>query len=99
MDAALLARYERAVRPAALQWDDWANGQLGKIHRALAALDAQADHLQGPLDIGQIGVGCALGYLDFRFADLPWRTEHAGLTAFFGRIGERESFRTSRPDL
>ena len=78
MDAALLARYERAARPAELQWPAWLEGQLGKIQRALAELERQVERLQGPLDLGQIGVACALGYLDFRFSDLDWRAAHPG---------------------
>lgn len=97
MDAALLARYERAVRPAELQWTAWLEGQLGKIQRALAELERQVDHLQGPLDLAQIGVACALGYLDFRFADLDWRAEHPGLAAFQQVFAQRGSMQASAP--
>lgn len=97
MDAALLARYERAVRPAELQWTAWLEGQLGKIQRALADLERQVDHLQGPLDLAQIGVACALGYLDFRFADLDWRAEHPGLAAFQQVFAQRGSMQASAP--
>ncbi len=38
-------------------------------------------HLNGPLDIGQIAVGCALGYLDFRHADRGWREGRPALAA------------------
>ncbi|MDF2073543.1 glutathione S-transferase [Pseudomonas mendocina] len=97
MDAALLARYERAVRPAELQWTAWLEGQLGKIQRALAELERQVDHLQGPLDLAQIGVACALGYLDFRFADLDWRAAHPGLAAFHQAFAQRASMQASAP--
>lgn len=97
MDAALLARYERAVRPAELQWTAWLEGQLGKIQRALAELERQVDHLQGPLDLAQIGVACALGYLDFRFADLDWRAAHPGLAAFHQVFAQRGSMQASAP--
>ena len=40
LDAALLARYEGAMRPEALRWADWTTGQLDKIHCGLAAIDA-----------------------------------------------------------
>ena len=33
-------------------------------------------HLSGPVDIGQIAVGCALGYLDLRHAERDWRAPH-----------------------
>ena len=97
MDAALLARYERAARPAELQWSAWLEGQLGKIQRALAELERQVDHLQGPLDLAQIGVACALGYLDFRFADLDWRAAHPGLAAFQQTFAQRASMQASAP--
>lgn len=97
MDAALLARYERAARPAELQWSAWLEGQLGKIQRSLAELERQVGQLQGPLDLAQIGVACALGYLDFRFADLDWRAAHPGLAAFQQAFAQRASMQASAP--
>lgn len=97
MDAALLARYERGVRPAELQWSAWLDGQLGKVQRALVELERQVERLQGPLDLGQIGVACALGYLDFRFADLDWRAAHPGLAAFQQAFVRRASMQASAP--
>jgi glutathione S-transferase len=97
MDAALLARYERGVRPAELQWSAWLDGQLGKVQRALAELERQVGQLQGPLDLAQIGVACALGYLDFRFADIDWRVSHPGLAAFQQAFAQRASMRFSAP--
>ncbi len=97
MDAALLARYERAARPAELQWPAWLEGQLGKVQRALTELERQVGQLQGPLDLAQIGVACALGYLDFRFADLDWRAAHPGLAAFHQAFAQRGSMQASAP--
>lgn len=97
MDAALLARYERAARPVELQWPAWLDGQLGKVQRALAELERQVEKLQGPLDLAQIGVACALGYLDFRFADLDWRAAHPGLAAFQQTFAQRASMQASAP--
>ncbi|MDH1865462.1 glutathione S-transferase [Pseudomonas chengduensis] len=97
MDAALLARYERGVRPAELQWAAWLDGQLGKVQRSLAELERQVERLQGPLDLGQIGVACALGYLDFRFADLDWRAAYPGLAAFQQTFAQRASMLASAP--
>ena len=97
MDAALLARYERGVRPAELQWPAWLDGQLGKVQRALTELERQVDLLQGPLDLAQIGVACALGYLDFRFADLDWRAAYPDLAAFQQAFSQRPSMQGSAP--
>jgi glutathione S-transferase len=97
MDAALLARYERGVRPAELQWPAWLDGQLSKVQRALTELERQVDLLQGPLDLAQIGVACALGYLDFRFADLDWRAAYPDLAAFQQAFSQRPSMQGSAP--
>lgn len=97
MEAAVLTRYERAARPAEQQWDEWIDGQLSKVRRALKSLDDNVDQLQGPTNIAQIGVACALGYLDFRFAELNWRNEFPSLVAFQDTFSERESMRLSEP--
>lgn len=97
MDAALLARYERGVRPAELQWAAWLEGQLSKVQRALVELERHVGRLQGPLDLAQIGVACALGYLDFRFADLDWRAAHPGLADFQRAFAQRTSMQASTP--
>lgn len=97
MEASVLTRYERAARPAEQQWDEWIDGQLSKVRRALKSLDDSVDQLQGPTDIAQIGVACALGYLDFRFAELNWRNEFPSLVAFQDKFSERESMRLSEP--
>ncbi|PPD42480.1 MAG: glutathione S-transferase [Methylocystis sp.] len=78
-DAALLIRYEVASRPEALRHPETIALQQGKIDRALAALDAAPP--QGPVDIGQIAVACALGYLDLRFEG-AWRKAHPRLAAW-----------------
>jgi glutathione S-transferase len=78
LDAALLARYERTARPAAFQWPAWRDALLTKVMACLAAIDAvAADLATDAPGIGEITIGCALGYLDFRFPELDWRAEFA----------------------
>jgi glutathione S-transferase len=96
LDAAILTRYETFLRPEALRWDAWTQGQLLKVDQGLAELDRAAADLKG-LDIGSITVGCTLGYLDFRFADRNWRGKHAKLAAWFEEISKRDSFRKTVP--
>ena len=95
--ATLLARYEKAVRQAEQQSQAWLEGQLGKVQRALVELERHVGQLQGPLDLAQIGVACALGYLDFRFADLDWRAAHPGLADFQQAFAQRTSMQASTP--
>ncbi len=67
LDAALLMTYEDRLRPEGKQWDGWVESQWDKIDRACAALNQRwMAHLTGSLNMGQVAVGCALGYLDLR---------------------------------
>ena len=97
LDAALLARYEGAMRPEALRWADWTTGQLDKIHCGLAAIDAKADSLGDRVDIGTITMGCVLGYLDLRFDHLGWRQQHAKAAAWFARFNARPAMQATLP--
>ena len=77
-------------RELALPQDDgrveWIAGQRGKVDSALAALEAEADGLGALTTIGEITIGCALGYLDFRFAHEPWRDGHPKLAAWYAKV-------------
>jgi glutathione S-transferase len=96
-DAAVLARYETAMRPEALRWTEWTAGQLEKIATGLAAVDAQAVEFGDRVDLGTIAVACALGYLDYRFASLTWRDRHPNAAAWFEWFGGRDSMVATRP--
>src|SRR5579864_4922347 len=76
LDALVLCRYE-TLRPADRRWPGWTDGQMRKAHGGLAALDRE--DLGGPRTIGQVTVGCMLGYLDFRFPEDGWRQRHPRL--------------------
>jgi glutathione S-transferase len=91
LDAALLARYEQAVRPEALRWSDWTAGQLDKVSTSLASLEGNSAALHDRADIGTLSVACALGYLDLRFADLNWRQRHPKVAAWTAGFDKRPS--------
>jgi glutathione S-transferase len=95
--AAVLTRYETAVRPAHLRWDDWVSGQLDKVATGLADLERRAPALGGRVDLGTIAVACALGYLDFRYASLDWRARHPRTAAWFDPFSRRESMLATLP--
>jgi len=98
LDAAILGRYE-ILRPKEYQWPDWIDAQLRKVRGALGALEmeAEAGELAGPLTIGQITVGCALGYLDFRYASEEWPSKHRRLAAWFEDFSQRKSIELTKP--
>ncbi len=100
IDAALLARYEFSARPPEKQWQDWADAQLKKVAAALADIESQvSDFSDRPEDIGLIAIGCALGYLDFRFAGLNWRASHPLTAAWFAVFDAHPAMAATRPQL
>lgn len=98
LDAAVLSRYEGFLRPEDKRWDPWLEGQMEKIGAALDALEeGWMDDLTGGMTLGVIAVGCALGYLDFRFSQLDWRAGHPRLAAWFGEFSKRPSMVDTDP--
>lgn len=97
LDAAVLMRYEAAVRPAALQWADWTAGQLGKVRGGLAALEQACPGWGDRFGIGEITAACVLGYLDFRFPEENWRQSFPALAAWFAKVSTRPSVRETVP--
>ena len=64
----------------------------------LASLDREAESLTTtPFGIGHIAIGCALSYLDFRFADENWRKDHLRLANWHAAFAARPSVRATEP--
>jgi glutathione S-transferase len=98
LDAALLMVYEWRIRPEEVRYAPWVEGQWAKVERALDVLETRwMPHLEGPLDMGQIAVGCALGYLDFRHDARGWRTGRPHLAAWAARFAARPSMQATVP--
>jgi glutathione S-transferase len=96
MDAAVLTRYETFTRPEEVRWDAWIDSQKQKFRRGLDALEAEGTTLD-VVDIGTLAIACALGYLDFRFADEDWRARRPRLAAWFEQFAKRPSIATTGP--
>lgn len=92
MDATVSMSYEVRLRPAPLQSADWIEAQWGKASRSIAAINNRwMSHLSGPLNIGQIGVACALSYVDLRHDARNWRNENKALAEWHAEFAKRES--------
>lgn len=96
-DAALLARYETAVREEGQRHAGWLAGQMAKVTAGLDEAARQAPGLGTTPDLGTVALGCALGYLDLRFPDLGWRQGRETLAAWFEALSARPSFRDTAP--
>ncbi len=97
LDAAILTRYENALRPEDKRWGDWTKGQMKKIDGVLDQLEAEAKSLKGKLTLGTISVVCALGYLDFRFPHHDWRAPHPKLAKWYATASKGASVKATVP--
>ena len=69
-----------------------------KALASLRHLDDETSALeQAAFSIGQVSVGCALGYLDYRFAALQWRGHAPRLAAWYGALCRRPSLASTAP--
>lgn len=99
-DAAVAVAVEKR-RPAQLQSSVWISRQRDKVDRALMAM---ADELSARnwcsgefFNLADIAVGCCLGYLDLRLADVGWRRTYPNLAMFSDKLLLRASFRDTVP--
>lgn len=98
MDAAVLVRQELAWagRSPQQRSSAWVERQLGKIHAALHHMSRHIGHQPychgNHFTLADVAVGCALGYLDFRFPDLNWRYPHPQLARLHDKLVQRPSF-------
>ena len=103
LDAALAARLEQtwAGRSDEQRSPAWVARQMGKVDAAVIAMSkglgdkpfAAGIHLS----LADIAVGCALGYLDFRFPQIDWRTPHPNLARLAAKLAQRQSFIDTLP--
>lgn len=93
-DAAVAWRYE-LTEPEERRNPD-------RIARLQATINAGIDALERVKfgtdpTIGEIAVGCALGYIDFRLPDLDWRSSHPNLSGWYARFSEYPSMKATAP--
>lgn len=103
LDAALLARLEATWkhRGEHQRCQPWIDRQLGKVDGALRAMATGLGDKPwcagNHLSLADIAVGCALGYLDFRFPQIAWREPHPNLAKLSEKLFARVSFVDSAP--
>jgi glutathione S-transferase len=94
LDAAVGRRGEMA-KPREDARDTWMARQKGIVARAVSQLEQDPPHKH--VDIGSIAVACALGYLDFRYADEPWRPGSPRLAAWYADFAQDPAIATTAP--
>jgi glutathione S-transferase len=89
------------MRPANERSATWDEKQKTIVGRALDLLEKEAKDLGKPTakntTLGHIAIGCALGYLDFRFATDNWRDGRPKLAAWYEAYSKRASMAATTP--
>jgi glutathione S-transferase len=103
LDASILARLEAswAGRTKAQRSQAWIDRQMARVHASVKSMGqglgekpwCNGNHFS----LADIAVGCALGYLDFRFPQIDWRADHANLAKLYDKLAARQSFIDSAP--
>ena len=103
LDAGVLARLEAtwAGRQDGERSQAWMARQLGKMRAGLQAMSqglGDKPYCSGiHLSLSDIAVGCALGWLEFRFPDIGWRAEYPNLAKLMDKLAQRASFADTKP--
>ena len=103
LDAAVMARLEATWdgRSKAQRSEAWIDRQLAKIDASVKAMSkglGDKAYCAGiHLSLADIAVGCALGYLDFRFPQIGWRADHVNLAKLQDKLMLRSSFADTAP--
>jgi glutathione S-transferase len=100
-DAGILARLEVTLRPTEQQSSEWLERQMGKIDAALAQMSRElGDNAWchgNQMTLADIAVGCALGYMLFRFPNIAWQAQYPNLDALYQKLMQRPSFAETAP--
>ena len=101
LDAAVLVRLERTLRPPEQQSADWIARQMRKVTLSLASMAerlGESPYCAGNhYSLADVCVGCTLGWLSFRFPEIAWRDDHPNLARLYDKLSERPSFKETVP--
>jgi glutathione S-transferase len=101
LDASILARLEATWRPSELQSKAWIDRQMHKVFEGLKAMSDALGNKEwcygNSFSLADIAVGCALGYLLFRFPEINWQKDFDNLNNLYQKLMEKASFKDTIP--
>jgi len=101
IDALVMVRLEHVQRPASQRLQPWIDRHLDKAAAGLrAAASALAERTwcnDERFTLADIALGVSLAYVDFRFPEIAWRTEHPNLARHHQKLAARQSFIETAP--
>jgi glutathione S-transferase len=102
LDAGILVRLEKTKRPEPQQSREWINRQMAKVHEGLKAMSSGLKDTPfcagNHYTLADVAVGCTLGWLSFRFAEIKWRDDHPNLGKLYDKLSDRPSFKDTMPN-
>ena len=101
LDAAVAIRLE-SLRPAKERNKKWIEDNRKVIETALDFMARELGEGEGwcmgtPFTFADAAVGCALGYLLFRFPEIEWQTQYPNLAKLYDKLLQRPSFADTIP--
>jgi len=103
VDACILARLEQtwSGRSDGQRSAAWVDRQMSRVDAALVAMTRGLNEKPFAagihMSLADIAIGCALGYLDYRFAHIDWRGAHPNLARLHKKLALRQSFIDTLP--
>lgn len=85
-------------RPESERSANWLGRWEAAINRSLDAVEADMAPVEGDLTLAHLGLGAALGYLDFRLPDMSWRTGRSKAAAWYDAFADRPAMRATAPE-
>ncbi|MBR0644657.1 glutathione S-transferase family protein [Plastoroseomonas hellenica] len=89
-DAAIAVRREDN-RPSALHWPEWRLAHLRKLAQTYDLLEGEVAAFGDAVEIGQIALATALGWIEFRRAGPDFREAHPRLADWYQAFSRRPS--------
>jgi glutathione S-transferase len=87
----------RIARPAGLQWADWRDAHLRKLAQAYDLLESEPALYAGPVEIGQVALATALGWIEFRNVGADFRGGRPRLANWYEAFSRRPSMLATPP--
>lgn len=99
-DAAVAAVTEKR-KPKQQQSEEYIQMQMSRIQQGLAKLNRDISKkkwcVNETFSLADIAVGCMLGYINLRFNEMSWQSDHPELAKHFTILTKRPSFKETAP--
>lgn len=97
LDAGMAVRLEN-MRPEEERSAAWIEKQLATASRGMDTIEESVPEFANNVDLGSIGVACAIAWLQLRHGDHDWLSNRPQLSDWYEEFVQRDSFQKTLPD-